>query len=259
VTRFPATEVPADANEFASLRPERALLVRADFTPPLAPLSEGAVLRRGSAVAAVATRCRLSTTSIAVAAEDDGARGAIVEALQAGDEAAIVVVSEAEPGLTMPGYRTTGEDAWLTLALADRAPSRTAAAAPPRPIDPADVGALEALEALYREVGVAYWHRAMLEYGHYTGVRDGGRLISAAGLHFALAEPGYAHVGNVATAAPARRRGFATACVGAILERLGASAFRTAGLFVNRRDPRLVDFYRRMGFAPRGAFRFLER
>jgi ribosomal protein S18 acetylase RimI-like enzyme len=84
--------------------------------------------------------------------------------------------------------------------------------------------------------------------GTFLGVRDQGRLAAMAGLRLHIA--GYREITTVATLPEFEGRGYATALVRALVERIRGRGERPF-LTVRTDNDRAVDIYKRMGFAER--------
>jgi ribosomal protein S18 acetylase RimI-like enzyme len=84
--------------------------------------------------------------------------------------------------------------------------------------------------------------------GTFLGVRDQGRLAAMAGLRLHIA--GYREITTVATLPEFEGRGYATALVRALVERIRGRGERPF-LTVRTDNERAVDIYRRLGFAER--------
>jgi ribosomal protein S18 acetylase RimI-like enzyme len=84
--------------------------------------------------------------------------------------------------------------------------------------------------------------------GTFVGVRDQSRLAAMAGLRLHIA--GYREITTVATLPEFEGRGYATALVRALVERIRGRGERPF-LTVRTDNDRAVDIYKRMGFAER--------
>ncbi|MGN9778948.1 GNAT family N-acetyltransferase [Micromonospora sp. H33] len=132
----------------------------------------------------------------------------------------------------------------LKMALTD--PVRLAAVPPAGAV----LGAadLPALRRLYAEAYPGNWFDPrMLGTGQYVGVRDGGDLVSVAGVHVWSPRYRVAAIGNVTTHPRARGRGLGTAVVAALCARLRASVDHVT-LNVKADNGPAVRLYERLGF-----------
>jgi RimJ/RimL family protein N-acetyltransferase len=109
-------------------------------------------------------------------------------------------------------------------------------------------GDLDDLAQLYRQSYRSNWFDPrMLETGQYFGLRVGGRLVSAAGVHAYSPLYRVAAIGNVVTHPAHRNRGHA----GLVTARLCQSLLETVehvGLHVKADNEAALVCYRRLGF-----------
>jgi GNAT superfamily N-acetyltransferase len=118
---------------------------------------------------------------------------------------------------------------------------------------PADVGDLNRLYNL----GFTSWLPAeSIASGIYYGVRQGGRLIAAAGTHVVSRDARLAVVGNVMTHRDFRGRGYAKLTTGAVTQELLRFCDQVV-LNVRSDNPPAVAAYRTLGYAEH--VRFEER
>lgn len=117
-----------------------------------------------------------------------------------------------------------------------------------RPIDTPDVrpARLDDLDAFYREQGAGAWNPVQFETGPYVAIAAGGRLVAAAGTHFAYA--GLAQVGNVFTDPAHRGRGYAGQVTAGVVEALVARGYPVISLFVAASNTGAQRIYERLGF-----------
>jgi ribosomal protein S18 acetylase RimI-like enzyme len=87
--------------------------------------------------------------------------------------------------------------------------------------------------------------------GTFLGVREQGKLAAMAGLRLHIA--GYREITTVATLPEFEGRGYATALVRALVERIRGRGERPF-LTVRTDNDRAVEIYRRLGFAERTRF-----
>ena len=111
------------------------------------------------------------------------------------------------------------------------------------------------LMALYQHYPDNFFDPAQLDSGLYYGVRDGGELLSVAGVHVVSDRHDVAAIGNIVTHADHRGRGLASHCVRTILDRLFSRVGHVA-LNVQGDNPSALALYRKFGFTER--FGFLE-
>ena len=106
----------------------------------------------------------------------------------------------------------------------------------------------EEIDALYAEAYPGNWFDArMLETGRYVGVREGGRLVSIAGIH--VFSPAYraAALGNVTTHPDHRGKGLA-GCATAALCKVLRRDCDVIGLNVLADNRAAIAVYERLGF-----------
>jgi ribosomal protein S18 acetylase RimI-like enzyme len=108
---------------------------------------------------------------------------------------------------------------------------------------------LPALLELFSTDPVAgdFFHPGLLGTGLYLGRRDGGALVSVAGLHVIDEANRVAAIGNVATHPAHRRRGHARAVVATLCHRL-LERVDVVGLNVREVNVAARDLYLGMGF-----------
>ncbi len=111
-----------------------------------------------------------------------------------------------------------------------------------------DASDLDDLQALYADsYPDAHFEPVQLEKGLLFGVREGGRLLSAAGLHVLAESEGVAMLGNIATHRDRRGEGLAGAATAALLAHLSRS-IPHIGLNVHAGNAAARQLYRRLGF-----------
>lgn len=87
-----------------------------------------------------------------------------------------------------------------------------------------------------------------IELGAYLGVRENGRLVAMAGQRLWIGTA--REISAVCTDPPAQRRGFASALVARLVNRI-LRAGEMPFLHVDVENPRAIALYRRLGFVPR--------
>lgn len=111
------------------------------------------------------------------------------------------------------------------------------------------IGDIDDLLDLYTAYPENAFQPDQLATGVFYGVRDGGRLVAAAGTHVVSRRYGIAAVGSVYTRPEARGRGHAAATASAVVAELLADGCRDAILNVAIANPPAVAVYRKLGFA----------
>lgn len=113
-----------------------------------------------------------------------------------------------------------------------------------------DTGAIMQLYAHYPD---NFFEPAQLDTGMYFGLREGGALLSVAGIHVLSEKHNVAAIGNIVTHGDHRGRGLATRCIGRLLDELFTKVDSVA-LNVERSNTPAISCYARFGFAERFAF-----
>lgn len=126
-------------------------------------------------------------------------------------------------------------------------PQRSVDAAKLSPTTP-----LEPILALYVDYPGNWFEESQLESGAYYGAYEAGRLVAIAGTHVLAPAEGIAVLGNVVTAAAARRGGYASACTARLIEGLAAMGCTTVALQVAADNTAAIACYRKLGFKFRG-------
>lgn len=111
---------------------------------------------------------------------------------------------------------------------------------------------LEPILSLYSDYPGNYFESSQLESGLYYGAYADGRLVAIAGTLVLAPGEGIAVLGNIVTATPARRSGYASACTESLIEALAAKGCSTVALQVAAGNAAAIACYRDMGFRVRG-------
>lgn len=138
---------------------------------------------------------------------------------------------------------TNAPEVHLTLAAAAWQTQRDTPPSSECVIRPAT---LPELDAFYHDVGAAAWNPVQFATGPYVVAEVEGRIVAAAGTHFAYEH--LAQVGNVFTASRARGRGLARRCTAAVVDALVAQGHGTISLFVGEDNAPARAVYGRLGF-----------
>ncbi|TXT54587.1 MAG: hypothetical protein BAJATHORv1_60083 [Candidatus Thorarchaeota archaeon] len=102
------------------------------------------------------------------------------------------------------------------------------------------------LKNIYRLSGTAAWTPTSLKLGPFWGVFDSnGRLLSVAGVHYVT--PYVAEIGNIATRPEGKRKGYASACIAAVVRELIEFTDVIALHFFESNIP-AKKLYEKMGF-----------
>lgn len=108
---------------------------------------------------------------------------------------------------------------------------------------------LPELQALYAASYPGNWFDPrMLETGHYYGQREGGELLSVAGIHVYSPRQRVAALGNIVTHPAARGKGYASRVTARLCRELLATVDQI-GLNVRADNAAAIACYRRLGFA----------
>lgn len=108
---------------------------------------------------------------------------------------------------------------------------------------------------LYQHYPDNFFEPAQLDTGLYCGIREGGELVSVAGLHVLSDKYGVAAIGNIVTHADYRGQGLATRCVRSLLDQLFPRVEHVV-LNVEATNAPAIACYRKFGFRP--SYRFVE-
>ncbi|MFW9962686.1 MAG: GNAT family N-acetyltransferase [Candidatus Sifarchaeia archaeon] len=102
------------------------------------------------------------------------------------------------------------------------------------------------LKELYRLSGTVAWTPNAMNLGPFYGItKDDGELVSVAGVHYVT--PYGTEIGNIATHPNHRRKGYAAACIKAVVEEvLETSELAILHYFVDNLPAQKL--YERMGF-----------
>ena len=144
----------------------------------------------------------------------------------------------------------------LRMALVPARFTRAAGDTAVEPLGEAHERALRDLYADGRESGEEpdFFMPGQLADGTFFGIREGGCLVAAGGTHLYSAPERVGAVGNVYTRRSHRGRGYASAVVAAIVERLIARGTDTIGLNVRAANAGAVRVYERLGFVTHTRF-----
>ncbi|OHB67113.1 MAG: hypothetical protein A2Y76_15680 [Planctomycetes bacterium RBG_13_60_9] len=123
-------------------------------------------------------------------------------------------------------------------------------------------GDADELLRLYEESHPGNWFDLrLLQTGQYFGVRERGRLVSAAGVHVYSERYRVAALGNIVTHPACRNRGYATQATARLCQAL-LPKVEHIGLNVKADNARAIACYRKLGFeivAPYGEFTIAAR
>jgi GNAT superfamily N-acetyltransferase len=235
--------------DWVSARFDRALMILGDATEPLRPFTRHWVAfdDTSSSPVGLAARFEGFAPLVSVVADAASASDALLRHALAFGRATIVAgVRQTLPAELAFASSTT--DPWLVGPCSQ---------------DPIAEGVVPLreegeLRAFYAEQDMRYWSPAMLRNGHAFGIRADGRLVCAVIVNFILHEYRYAQIGALATHPDFRGRSFATRVLSAARSSLAEAGIRECGVLADAKDPELAAFYARLGFAERGAFRFIE-
>lgn len=144
-----------------------------------------------------------------------------------------------------PAYEVESHGSFHKMALTDLGALARADASGAERLGPPE---LPQLEALYREAYPGNWFDPrMLETGYYFGIREGGRLASAAGVHVFSREYRVAALGNITTHPSHRGHGLAGRATAALCRAL-LEEVDSIGLNVKADNATAIACYARLGF-----------
>jgi ribosomal protein S18 acetylase RimI-like enzyme len=125
---------------------------------------------------------------------------------------------------------------------------RKAASMDTRGVVRLETGDLPLLESLYRDSYPGNWFDPrMLETNQYFGIKEGGRVLSAGGVHVFSMRYRVAALGNIATRPGCRNRGYGTRVAAALCRSLYDVGVRI-GLNVRTDNAAAISCYRKIGF-----------
>lgn len=236
---------------FCIRRFHRSLLLLGDLYQPLLNQTDVFVACwQANLTGVAATFHGFATTMVSVVADDARTGLALLAEVRQGLRSpGLLVANLDEPLLSCFEQEGNDEDLWL---LRETAPTETKHST-------CAVLSSSEVTAFYDYCAMYFWTPAMLNFGHYYGIRNAdSTLVSLAGLNFVLDDVGYAQIGNVATVEEWRNKGLATSCVRAVIDSLHKSGIGRCGLFVDARRADLLRLYRNIGFREAGRFRFIS-
>ena len=228
----------------------RSLLLLGDLTEPLLGQTDIWVAWQTELVGVAVVFHGFATTLVSVVADDSESGMALMEELRpALKSPCLLVASLEEPLLSCFEQGTVDEDLWLIRETTPIESNLSTCA----------IRSASEIAAFYYKCGMHFWNPAMVDFGHYFGIRKpDSTLASIAGVNFVLSEPRYAQIGNVATDSEWQNKGFATSCVGAVIDSLHTAGVSRCGLFVDANRSDLIRLYERIGFQQAGRFRFVQ-
>jgi ribosomal protein S18 acetylase RimI-like enzyme len=234
-----------DATAYAAFATDRAWsgYAIADLDAPFRAYSRVAVARRGEDVAALLVLRHPAFTSIVPHGPPDG----LAAILACADLPAKthVFARDEQRAVMEEWFAYEGEPTAMHRMVVDAARFRAVPGEVER-LDGQDVDALIELYSAYPENA---FQPDQLASGVFYGVKEGGRLLAAAGTHVVSRRYGMAAVGSVYTRPGARGRGYAAATTSAVVGELLAGPCREAILNVAIANAPAVAVYRKLGFA----------
>jgi ribosomal protein S18 acetylase RimI-like enzyme len=249
LNRTASVDEIAAVHSFGVRRLHRSLLFLGDLTEPLLGQTDVWVAWQAKLIGVAAIFHGFATTVVSVVADDVKSGMELLEEVRpALNSPSLLVANLSEPLLSCFEHEAADEDLWLLRETALTEINHPTCAV----LSPLDIA------AFYDRCNMHFWTPAMVNFGHYYGIRDANStLVSLAGLNFVLSEVGYAQIGNVATDKEWRNKGFATSCVRAVINSLRNSGVSRCGLFVNAHRADLLRLYQNLGFREAGRFRFV--
>jgi ribosomal protein S18 acetylase RimI-like enzyme len=154
------------------------------------------------------------------------------------------------PALTN-GYRVTSHGAHSKMALMDASRLNEVDTSAVVTLATADA---DELMTFYDQSYPGHWFEpSMLATGQYVGVRDGGGLVSVAGVHVYSPRYKVAALGNITTHPARRRNGYAQAATAGLCRNL-LNTVDHVGLNVKADNHAAIACYRKLGFDIIGAY-----
>lgn len=213
----------------------------ADLEPPFRAYGRVDVARRGDAVAAVLLFRHPAFTSV-VPHGDPAGLAAILAGMELPARTHLFARDEQLP--TLRRFFDYPDPTPMVRMAVDRAGFRPLGGPAVR-LGEADAAALTDLYQGYPE---SAFQPDQLATGVFRGVREGGRLLAAAGTHVVSRRYGIAAVGNIYTRPEARGRGLAAAVTAAVVRELLANGIEEAILNVALANEPARRVYARLGF-----------
>ena len=227
--------------------PERHLYELGDLDDFFWPHTQWYALEEDGDLRAVALLYAASLLPTVIAIGDPPPLATLLDAIR--DRLPPRLHAHLTPGLRHalePRYASERRVEMRKLALADRTRIDGVDTEAVAPLGPEDAALAE------RFFAAAYpgnWFEArMLETGHYFGVRDGGALVAAGGVHVYSPAERVAALGNIAVAESHRGRGLGTRVTARICRSVLASVDHV-GLNVRSDNRAAIACYERLGFA----------
>lgn len=216
-----------------------------DLEPPYDGYSSVAIARRdGVTAAACLVVHHPSFTGLVTHGASEGVR-AILGAIDL-PETTHLDLPEAHRPLVEAFYDFA--DPHRRRLMAVTAPCFRPASRPPLPAVRLDSSDLPDLLELYAGYAENAFHPDQLAYGVFCGVRDGGRLVAAAGTPGLALQSGIAIVTSVFTRPEARNRGLGAAVTSAVTAVLFALGCYDVCLDVELSNAVAIRLYERLGF-----------
>jgi len=227
----------------------------ADLEPPMRASSQFALASRDDGdVRAVCLILRHPIIGEVISPfGDEEGIGAILQRVDL-PEHPLIQVQEMHSPLLQRYYRL--ETTWrelLRMAVTASAwrPSEHMPSQPIKQLDQADLPALQRLYAQYVGHHFSADLFAPFPQSLYFGAYRGEHIIAAGGTHVIVPAHKFAVLGNILTAAEARRQGYATAITSALVTRLFEQGFSHVILNVFADNADAIRIYQRFGFRTR--------
>jgi ribosomal protein S18 acetylase RimI-like enzyme len=119
---------------------------------------------------------------------------------------------------------------------------------PTLPVEQLGIADLETIDTFYTAYPASTFNADQLASAPFFGVREGGMLVAAAGVHVVAPRFGIAAVGNIFTLPAARGRGYGLHVTAAVVAHLLNSSCREVILNVAVDNPAARRLYARLGF-----------
>lgn len=163
----------------------------------------------------------------------------------------LIQVQEMHSPLLQHYYRP--EAAWrnlfrMAVSAGSWQPSENMLSQPIKQLDQADLPALKHLYAHYTGHHFSADLFAPFPQSLYFGAYKGEHIIAAGGTHVIVPAQQFAVLGNILTAAEARRQGYATAITSALVAKLFEQGFSRVILNVFADNAGAIRIYQRLGF-----------
>jgi RimJ/RimL family protein N-acetyltransferase len=221
----------------------------ADLEPPLRVYSQFALASQGTSHAlCLILRHPVIGEVIAPFGEEEGIAALLQEV--AFPEHPLLQVQEAHMSLLQRYYQPETAAGWGSVLRMAVTPASWSAHRdePPHPVQQLTAADVPALKAFYADYASGWFSEALFAQNLFFGAYEGAHLIAAGGTHVLAPRARLAVPGAILTAPHARRQGYATAIVSALVTQLYTQGFPLVVLNVFSDNEAAIRVYQRLGF-----------